>query len=786
MNILTLLQEIDILVDNDIKKKSKIFQEINQGDLSNADKLYSANHDIFIMILEKLNNIERYKPKEPIDYEKIAKIITFGMEIIDFKWGNLLKNNEIKLIKRLPFEMQNFYFEFKNFSDIDNIKIEAGHSFDGENKISIYNLKSSQTIIAQATKNENIHSQTDLFFKTPKQERIKKVYIISDEIVKTNLEQYFYLNKATENEIKENMEIIRFLVLSKKIMNNENPSIHKKTEYFFDTIFFSSKGFNNDYNKKIFEIYFNENYNLNNLFFSQKNKIPDKNLIYGYIDSKLKFFENVINFENLKKNINGKGNLKMLIENIIILNDLLTNFKNEKQNIFTKTFCINRKKSTLINNIKQIQSLYDINVKPLNDIKKNNIKIKDFNLDLINKKNKPFNFKIFKEELKKSLYEDSVINKKHKTNLINLSDNELISIIFVDNGYCFNNFIYHIKSEKEDRALKTELVDKVINLLDKLDKIKIIQIKKEISSIFFNNQDYKDTFFDIINFFIKIDSNIKEENLEALKIYLLSYLFYPKALKIQFYLHVTETILNYNYWENINEESLNVILKNYELFFDQKGNDFNYIQMLKEKKYLNNFDLYKLMQLLENKDIYNNLKDAILFELNEFSNIIAIDIEEIYYPYKIDEIKLNIINEKNFIEFYRFLKETKNYNHKFFDWILNPRFEKTIQDKITKINELEKSIYLIKNNNQNIGFIELRKDDDNLEIETLYLSDKYRKVGIGSKIIEDIVNKTNKNLTVEILYNDAKSRIFFENNNFIFNKSREKIWKKYIKKITTK
>ena len=89
-----------------------------------------------------------------------------------------------------------------------------------------------------------------------------------------------------------------------------------------------------------------------------------------------------------------------------------------------------------------------------------------------------------------------------------------------------------------------------------------------------------------------------------------------------------------------------------------------------------------------------------------------------------------------------------------FNYISSPQFSYVIQDK-----------------EEIIGAITCSKIDNNFIIEAVAVNEKYRKSGLGKKLVIKAINKT-KQLDGKIIYLNSKEPLFFEKLGFKYEQEK--------------
>lgn len=232
--------------------------------INNSKKLESKITDLLI---KKYNNSAFFKKlKSELRKQGIRLPEKELLEIFNQQLPNIKPELEkyvsltkivlnLNIIDYLDENIKKYYKEYSNFKEIKNIKIELGYSFDGKGYFNIE--KNMYEVYVQATSSKKLN-QTDLIFNTVTQKENKRIYILSDDIPKENVDNFFKIkSKEEKNKLFDVLEVIRFLFLSLKVFTKENDKTNenKNLPYFFSIIFINSKGFNNYHNKKLAEIF---------------------------------------------------------------------------------------------------------------------------------------------------------------------------------------------------------------------------------------------------------------------------------------------------------------------------------------------------------------------------------------------------------------------------------------------------------------------------------------------------------------------------------------------------
>lgn len=126
------------------------------------NQLSEIKKDIYL----KLNNIKNYNPEGKEDYEKIAKIIAYTHDIIEYNVDRILHSTTQPLIEasiiKLPNYIKKYFRNFEKFKDIKEIETEGPYKFDGKGSYLNYQNFTIGHTYVQATKTKDILSQTEL------------------------------------------------------------------------------------------------------------------------------------------------------------------------------------------------------------------------------------------------------------------------------------------------------------------------------------------------------------------------------------------------------------------------------------------------------------------------------------------------------------------------------------------------------------------------------------------------------------------------------------------------
>ena len=87
-------------------------------------------------------------------------------------------------------------------------------------------------------------------------------------------------------------------------------------------------------------------------------------------------------------------------------------------------------------------------------------------------------------------------------------------------------------------------------------------------------------------------------------------------------------------------------------------------------------------------------------------------------------------------------------------------------------------IYVYELGKQKYGFIAFSKYYERLEIDYIFVKEEYRKMGIGSKLLEFIINENSdiENITLEVKINNEAAIKLYKKMNFEIVATREKYY----------
>lgn len=674
----------DLLIDLDRMAKEEVnnFMQ-NPPFCDNEEDFYTCVENCITtttkVIFEKIENLSNYKANTPLDYEKIAKIIVNTHDIVE----NLLSGELNKIISddnplnKLPPLIKKYYREYDNFLDIkDTLKTEGNYTFDGAGSFVNYTENYFSDIFVQATDAEDVLSQTDLIFKTSFITDSKKVYIISDQIPKKNLDTFFIINNSNLKEIaqlKEKLEIIRFLILSTKIFTDNFHNENTKIQYFFNIIFCSSIGFNNEYNQKIFDIFYNGKFNIPSLLFGKEKALLDsevKEKIEDYMRSLFVYFLNKINFQyfyqdgHVSKPVSFFLSYLYGLTSFYIKNDPITvELKNKINKI--------KHKFTRIAECKLAETESDESHFIFKqNLDKNKIIIKNI---LTKRKERKINndYSFFVAHIQKYYTEECKLAETEiNESEFSFSDEEIIFFVFSDYGTGFQRLSYSFKNKStnenekikydEVKRFKKYLLFRIIEILNNLNKEHIKKLHFIFSNMKFGMSSLQSGLLQILNNLLLTGrfkrKFIDNEFIDSFKIELLSTVFYPSCLKNRNYSKLSSFILDFN-----SEYDCSLVHK---LIIDKFNDTILLNNEITPHEFLKDFDLknYDLSILLSNlKDNESSqLTQYINYRLNEFPLqkrfvylLRKLDIHNIFGKFKLVEItnsEENKINLANFVK----------------------------------------------------------------------------------------------------------------------------------------
>ena len=310
------------------------------------------------------------------------------------------------------------------------------------------------------------------------------------------------------------------------------------------------------------------------------------------------------------------------------------------------------------------------------------------------------------------------------------------------------NFIYRFLSAKniDENSLKGQNIKALLNNF--FDSYKTLS-KEDILLFYENNiefnseniESYKNIFSDENKFFGEIN-NLKDEIKSNLKI---SNNEISNKLESK---EIIETNINKNYENDINNKVLNRKFASYAYQKLDLNNKINLLSLLKS------------MSENEDQNLFSSLKDIILNNKSEFSNL---EFEKAF----------SIIKDSNINEFINDIKEeikklntldiqkNSNINKKDLEEVLSKRFEKAITlndkefEKLKDILNIDNKINITKENITNIS--EFNNDIESNDNSILKLNNIIENEDIldslSKEIKEDINNigKTKKNILKDII-----------------------------------
>lgn len=638
MKINTLLDELDDLIENRkhiILKNIINYYEKNKNSITDfelsifyTNQLSDIKRDIYL----KLNDIKNYNPEGKEDYEKIAKIIAHTHDIVEYNVDKILDFSTELLIEtsiiKLPKYIKKYFRSFENFKDIKEIETEGPYKFDGKGSYLNYqNFTMGQTYV-QATKTKDILSQTELIFKTSEEEESKKIYVIQESYPKNEIETYFNIN---DSELEENLEVLKFLMLSSKIYENKVLNKNKTLEYFFSIIFFSSKGFENQYNKDMYKIYYEGDFDLLNLLENKTKKNNSEYIIIEiqkYLEKIFRYFNKALKMESFENDCYISEPMEEILQYLTNLtnNHLKDNkernlLKGKIEKIEINRRIINKtpnqtRKESIIYKIKKIFT-QDSMIKDLNFL------YADIQLNKII--NHSFDYESFAEELQKIYIEECDLEKiKYSNEFIGFKDEDILNLVFYNFGNNFINLSYEYKKKKsslkngakdinydEIKKFKKFLIHQVIKIFNDFNLEHIKVLNKIFANTQFSTIGLKyillDACFDIANKTANVDY------INNFKIYLLSNIFYPETLNNENYPKITEHILKYSASYNIC--STDLIDKFISCYKKYKAytTAVEFINLFDFSTY----DLYNILNILEKRNEYSQLQKYIKFKMQE-------------------------------------------------------------------------------------------------------------------------------------------------------------------------
>ena len=176
-----------------------------------------------------------------------------------------------------------------------------------------------------------------------------------------------------------------------------------------------------------------------------------------------------------------------------------------------------------------------------------------------------------------------------------------------------------------------------------------------------------------------------------------------------------------------------------------------------------NLEYYK--EELDNKLIpeeYEEVLEKVNSTDSDFSNTLDIK-SKIKNILALSDIRENILN------WYDFKKDCKILDDMLTRLIIDERkydpdceFVGVINYYINYVNDDTKFLYLAEDNDNIMGYIFIKIENDKAKIDALFVDEKYRKQGIATKLIEDAISyvkeKKIKVLTINVLSNNLEAK----------------------------
>jgi hypothetical protein len=732
-----LLEELDIFVENRLNQiRIEITREKHELRLNNFQNKRISSYSIIenkfnekISELKKeiytqLNNINNYITSETSesDYEKIAKVIAYTHDIIELMYYKNEPGEIFISISKLPKKIEQYFIPYKNYKDIKEHTTEGNHKFDAENSFVNYNQNNTSKIFVQATKSEDILKQTELIFKTSEKSENKKIYIISEEYPKKDLKYYF---KIIDDELNERLEQLRFLILSSKIYQDEVFNKNKSLEYFFSIIYFSSKGFNNFFNKKMYRIYYDGEFDILKLMEDKVKKNSPTDIIDGielYLEDTFRYFNNNLNIPSFYDDCHITGAMKNIINHLHILVNLYLH-NNYQRNLLKENLNQIETYKYAFDKLPSENNEYNLTTDIENSL---NIDLQ-FLLEKLNSNkqlNKPLDYLNFSEEIKNIIISELelVSVKDNFKHFKRLTDADILNITFYNYGHNFLNLMYEYKNSKNKNYDNIKLFKKfmLIRIISIIDQFNIQHVKifyQIIANTTFTTDDMKYLLFEACaNIAI---GNVSKEYIDNLKIYLLSSIFYPQTLNNRFYPNITDFILKNSVDPKLNSTIyLTDIIDTY-LKYIKHLNPVYFINSL----HLSTYDSLQLFNILEKNNKGSKIRKYLAYKLQEF-----------LFDGRLDTIREMCLKHRNYGKF--IIK-------KIFPW------GNTLQYQL-----LEK--YYKQMITLDYLFFEVRMENNLIAI--FYIT-------INDSIKQPIFIYKNDEYTSDILLNDAFNNIILKNNN---------------------
>lgn len=590
-----------------------------------TNRVTEAKKDVYL----KLNDISNYISSDMTDkdYEKIAKIIAHTHDIVTYIDSKHSSSILEEALLKVSNDICNYFIPFKNFKSIQKNKVEGSYVFDGDGSFVNYNGLITGRTVVQATKHPDPLEQTELIFQTSEKQKTKKIYIISSIYPKENLHYYF---KNVDDELYEKLEELRFLVLSSKIYQTKVITSNKSLEYFFSIIYFSSKGFDNLFNRNMYNIYYDGDFDILNLmenYCEKNNKNTIINGVNSYLEKTFKYFNDNLNMIYFKKDGFISEPMKEIIHHLNLLTTYHVQTNQERNKLITNLANINISKKTYDNpftswNIPHYSDFLSFYKKlSLNhfNYKYSILKLQK-NINTKKTINHNFDYHFFVQTLKKILIEELQLEKTKldEHSFSKLTDEDILNIAFFNNGQNFINLMYQFKNKKEKeyeniKQFKKFMIAKLIIIFDNLEKNHLKILYDIIFSTIFVTKGVQSLLFDACTEIFL--GNVSVEYINNFKIFLLSTIFYPQILKNDNYYHITEFILknsiNYKllFEESLYEDIINI--------YDKHRKILNPIEFIKNLN-LSPYDLLQLLKILQIKNQDYTLVAYIKHILQEF------------------------------------------------------------------------------------------------------------------------------------------------------------------------
>ena len=172
-----------------------------------------------------------------------------------------------------------------------------------------------------------------------------------------------------------------------------------------------------------------------------------------------------------------------------------------------------------------------------------------------------------------------------------------------------------------------------------------------------------------------------------------------------------------------------------------------------------------------NQTWYNKLKNSPLKNKDDYKNIISI-CEKIKKDYYNDAIVIDLQNYQD--EDYKFVYNTKKALYK--DYVIQnwskwiEKDQKDFFEKYIKANK--EHIYILTSGNTKIGFIDYNIYENYVDIGNLCINKEYQGKGIGSRILEEIINNNlDKTISLQVFIQNERAIKLYTKLGFKITKS---------------